>query len=288
LDTHRRSEYFNDYEKPQDRIHVLGSTLKRQGSELLYVGLHRGLHSAGYSEHDLALLRVLLPHLSRALQLRGFLAQADEARLLGEGTLEQLRIGVVIVDADARLRYANGAAQTILNSRVRTVYVGCGEKLACALPSDTARLLQSIAHASMIASNARIECDGSLDVKAADGLTTARVHICPLSRLHTMRTSSFPRSCAAVFLSLAYPIPLPWRSLMTQYGLTASEARLASALALGASIQEAACRFAVSIHTVRSQLNAIFGKTNTQRQGELISKLLSSALAEYAVKGDTR
>ena len=43
--THLLSEYYNDYERPQDRIHVLGSVLNREHTKLLYFGLHRGERS---------------------------------------------------------------------------------------------------------------------------------------------------------------------------------------------------------------------------------------------------
>ncbi len=55
-----------------------------------------------------------------------------------------------------------------------------------------------------------------------------------------------------------------------QFHLTASETRLAICLASGQSLREAARHIGVSYETVRTQLKAIFAKTNTRRQVELV------------------
>lgn len=65
--------------------------------------------------------------------------------------------------------------------------------------------------------------------------------------------------------------------LQAAFSLTPAEARLAAALAGGASVAEAAGRFAVSPATTRAQLKAIFAKTGVSRQVDLVR--LASALA---------
>ena len=54
------------------------------------------------------------------------------------------------------------------------------------------------------------------------------------------------------------------------FGLTTAEARLAAVLAGGATVAEAAALHKVSVATVRTQLAAIFAKTHTSRQAELV------------------
>jgi DNA-binding CsgD family transcriptional regulator len=57
------------------------------------------------------------------------------------------------------------------------------------------------------------------------------------------------------------------------FGLTQAEARLAGLLAVGISLDDASQRLSISKHTVRTHLKAIFAKTQTHRQGELIALL---------------
>ena len=59
--------------------------------------------------------------------------------------------------------------------------------------------------------------------------------------------------------------------LRQAFGLTSSEARIAACLAGGKSLEEAAQEIGIAQETVRSHLKAIFRKTDTHRQGELIA-----------------
>jgi DNA-binding CsgD family transcriptional regulator len=57
------------------------------------------------------------------------------------------------------------------------------------------------------------------------------------------------------------------------FGLTSAEARLASLVGVGLSPNAAAAQIGISHETARSQLKAIFGKTETHRQAELVALL---------------
>ena len=60
------------------------------------------------------------------------------------------------------------------------------------------------------------------------------------------------------------------------FGLTEAEAELAVALCGGKTLDDAATERGTSVHTTRSQLKSIFGKTGTKRQADLVSLLLAS------------
>lgn len=57
------------------------------------------------------------------------------------------------------------------------------------------------------------------------------------------------------------------------FACTPAEIRLAELITRGSSPEECAARLGVSINTVRSQLRALFCKTDTERQGELVGLL---------------
>jgi DNA-binding CsgD family transcriptional regulator len=61
--------------------------------------------------------------------------------------------------------------------------------------------------------------------------------------------------------------------LMNTFHLTPSEAKLATRLAAGASLAEAARALHIASGTARTQLKAIFAKTDTNKQGALVSLL---------------
>lgn len=78
--------------------------------------------------------------------------------------------------------------------------------------------------------------------------------------------------------------------LRGSFGLTEAETRLAQRLSDGLSLRQIADEFAVSPHTVRNHLRAVFDKVGVQRQGDLIRALsqlasLGSVLAPVGTGG---
>ena len=77
------------------------------------------------------------------------------------------------------------------------------------------------------------------------------------------------------FASPAEPSPVALRKM---FGMTPAETRLAGALLRGQTPDEIAEEHGVRIGTIRSQLAAIYAKTNTRRQGELIALLVRASI----------
>jgi DNA-binding CsgD family transcriptional regulator len=67
--------------------------------------------------------------------------------------------------------------------------------------------------------------------------------------------------------------------LQSLYDLTPAETRLAVEMANGRDLDEISEHFGISKHTVRAQLKAVFQKTDTRRQAELVKLLLTLPLA---------
>lgn len=63
------------------------------------------------------------------------------------------------------------------------------------------------------------------------------------------------------------------RTLQSGFGLTPAEARLALALVSGGDLNSESARLGLSRETIRKQLRAVFGKTGTRRQVELVAML---------------
>jgi DNA-binding CsgD family transcriptional regulator len=65
----------------------------------------------------------------------------------------------------------------------------------------------------------------------------------------------------------------PEMSLRSVFRLTEAEARLATQLAFGNSLESVADQFGIAKETARSQLKSIFAKTGVHRQAELVAVL---------------
>lgn len=80
------------------------------------------------------------------------------------------------------------------------------------------------------------------------------------------------------FIVLRRLLPAPWTvpTLIEAYGLTPREADVALALMLGLSIHAIADRFELRTTTVRQYLKAIYLKTDTSSQAQLVAALNGS------------
>jgi DNA-binding CsgD family transcriptional regulator len=116
-------------------------------------------------------------------------------------------------------------------------------------------------------------------------LQTVLPHFHRACRLHRSITGDDLGRFAAPDLKEPAPaagLPIELR-LRRRFKLSKAEARVATLLADGLSPRMIADRLNVSIHTVRSQLQAIFSKTETSRQAELTSLILKETEVPRAV-----
>ena len=75
---------------------------------------------------------------------------------------------------------------------------------------------------------------------------------------------------------------LPDADVLRQvFGLTPAKAALASLLAMGLTLHQAAGTLHVTRETVRSRLKTIFQKTGTHRQADLVRLLLQYAIDHH-------
>ena len=75
------------------------------------------------------------------------------------------------------------------------------------------------------------------------------------------------------------PVDIDPAVLSRLYGLTAAESRLVLGLLRGQRLEALAAEGGVSVHTVRSQLKAVFRKTGVSRQAELVKLILTGPAA---------
>lgn len=118
--------------------------------------------------------------------------------------------------------------------------------------------------------------EGDLSTNSRDLLQTVLPHLHRACRLHRSITGDDLTAFASPDIEHPSPtagLPVELR-LRRRFRLSKAEARVATLLSDGLAPRMIADRLNVSIHTVRSQLQAIFNKTDTSRQAELTSLIL--------------
>jgi len=274
---HHKTEFFNDYQKPQDMEHVCGSVLARSSNSTIHFGAHRGRRARDFGQGEFDFLQAVLPHLMRAVQMRQQLAATSCQQALAEAALHQLQLGVLLTDAQARPLFVNRMAEHHIAASNGTLSLSfCG--LNTRNPEDAARLCRLVAEAAATTAGKGLSAGGEMRIACGDG-SFLQLCVTPLSRECLDSGSAAPSACAAIFISRPGSVHLPWRKVAICYGLTQAEAKLAVQLANGGSPEEAAAHLGISIHTARTHLKAVFAKTGARRQPELVAMLLQGVLA---------
>jgi DNA-binding CsgD family transcriptional regulator len=122
---------------------------------------------------------------------------------------------------------------------------------------------------SMSSEHEPVPCDPVVITRRDKALVILRVLPVPRAA-----RSPFLGARALLTLTAVEPRPGPPVALLASaFSLTPAEARLASIIAEGLNPESAAEHFRISKATAPNQLKAIFAKTATRRQSELVSLL---------------
>lgn len=250
--------------------------LETEGPELVSCFLFsRFVEFAEVPPVALEVLELLAPHLVNARRLwqQVEAARARESHWLA--AIDGLATPMAIFDARARLAFANRSADALF-AQGDGLDVRDGE-LWCADAKTRAAIGSAIAGAIEASRGRSLEAGGSFRIARPSRLPAFEMFVTPLAATTTGRElSSHAGATVVIHDPTLGPID-PSDHLAALYTLTPAEARLASALASGRSLDESADALSITKATARTRLKRVFEKTGTRRQGELIRKLLLGA-----------
>jgi DNA-binding CsgD family transcriptional regulator len=183
---------------------------------------------------------------------------------------ERLPQGVVGVSGDARVQWANSAAERVFRER-DGLTVDRGSLLAAAACVTTrlrAAVLGTVA-------NALEECPQSL---ALPRPSQRRPYAAVVLAVPQESGLDFePQMTVRALVIVADPEhtpPTPFDLLASQYDLTPTEARVADLIGRGRSVDELCAEMQISSNTARTHLKRVYLKTGTSRQAELVGLLV--------------
>src|SRR5262249_60724843 len=93
-----RTEYYNDWLRPQKIHHLARGVVAREGEAAWVLSFGRPQRSGYFTARELALFREILPGLRGALRLRHHLSVARSERDAASAAFDALRIGVIFLD----------------------------------------------------------------------------------------------------------------------------------------------------------------------------------------------
>jgi DNA-binding CsgD family transcriptional regulator len=266
-----RSEYYNDFLKRYNFFHSVAITLRDDDRAMSNLSLFKPRSGAGFGDEELRLLRILAPHLVRALQLHNRIHGLERRGDLLQESLNQIHAAVIVVDAAGRVLHANEMA-TVLSQRQRYLRI-TPNGVQIARASEHKELSRLIRGATQVGFDVNAQPGGAMSITREQSHRPLQVLVLPINARLMGRGRMKP--AALLFVtdpdSIARP-PSDW--LRQLYGLSRAESRLAQALMSGCDLKEVSEQFQLKASTVRSQLKSIFAKTQTNRQSELLRLLL--------------
>jgi PAS domain-containing protein len=171
--------------------------------------------------------------------------------------LDKLNRGVILIDRERRVHFANRAAFEMLGRR-DCFTIEDGRLRFCHAQIDGAiAALIMAGNGSCVLRAPRFMPDGDYRVlvSALDGQEAEGMF------------------CLFIYEPLGGLQPLPLAVLRDLYGLTEAEARLANALFVRKSLKSAAAELGISLHTAKGSLKAVFHKCEVRSQGSLVQLL---------------
>ena len=137
-----RTEYYNDWLRPQRIHHLARGVVAREGEASWVLSFGRPRRSGSITGRELALFGAILPGLRGALRLRHHLLVARSERDAASAAFDALRIGVIFLDGRDSPIGINRRAQAILDA-ADGLKLERGT-LSASCSTDTARLRRLI------------------------------------------------------------------------------------------------------------------------------------------------
>ncbi len=252
--TLKRTAFYTEFLSTMPAEHLLVAVMS-DGSDPsaappMTLSFFRPPGAVGFAQADKVALGLLYPHIHRAFELHWEWRNMREQLAIFHTSLDNMDFGVMFIDAARRVRHANRAAKALS---------------ACILQPH---LPTTGAVAEMI-DGAALGKGGSTVVEHPQIMLLALPVSAPVR-------NPAGETRASVMLLLVDPQNRPEAAatfLSSAFALSKAESRILPLLLQGRSPSEIALALDLKLPTVRSQLSAIFAKTGTSRQQELIRLL---------------
>jgi DNA-binding CsgD family transcriptional regulator/PAS domain-containing protein len=262
-----RTEYYNDFLRPQDIHSAAIVRLSRQDNFETTLNLSRPERRGQFTKDDIRVAGLLQPHVVRALKINQALGPRTQVAAHLADVLDQSPHGLFLLDAAGVIRHANREAERLLAAADGLCSTGGQLSAARAFSRTLEQLIRRAASPDLT-----LRSGGSMSITTPLRAAPISLTVAPL---RPERFGAAPAGWVLVCATdLAREVKAPDELLRQLFALTTAEARVALALFEGASPRDVAVRLGVSFNTVRNQMTRIFEKTQTHKQSDLVRLIM--------------
>lgn len=274
----RNSVFYNEWYAPQG---YLGSMACKVPSPQLggsgFFIVTRGRKQPDFTSEDMDGMRLMAPVMMRVAQLRqrfGALRLSERA----EGALlANAGVGFALADREGRLLHVSATASDLL---ARAGVLGRGERLGMPRLTASGETQLKALHRLLARACAPEPGDahggsGELMLRP-DSSRPEEVFAVAVSPVKDAEAYGLAAAgVAAVFVrQVGFGLPSGFaRMTRTLFGFSAREAEIASALAGGGALKDAASACGITMATARTYMARIFEKTETSQQSQVVALL---------------
>jgi PAS domain-containing protein len=263
---------YNEFLRPRTGVHhLLGSVLTMGDGRVGIIGTHRPRGAKNFGRRNARRLDRLLPHLSRALEVRSKLDHSDRARQAAQTVLDQLHLGTIVLAVSGKPLQVNPAAEAMLRAQDGLTLTATG--LRAANTEDNRRLQAQIAgfrHTSASGGSA----GGHLRIRRPSGKQAYAVMLAPaLPRIAAGNASP------AILVFISDPdeqIVSHVSVLRDLFGFPQAEGRLVLALLSGIPLRDFAQNSGVTYNTARTLLARAMARAEARSQLDLVLRVTSA------------
>ena len=281
------NDFYLRWMKPQGLAPIwpLGITIAAdRGHFVGGVMVFRRKGEGPFTEEEIASADRLVPHLTRAFEMRLTLESASRARAPLAEALDQLPLGMLVLDGDRQVLIENAKAAQILalDDGIRIQPTGP----TASDPQESAELRKLIDRAMDPHRKSSFDASGFLQITRPSGKQPFAAMISPL--LGAAEGAISARAAVAFFISDPEEGHVPASEALGEiYSLTPAESEIVQLLARGLSLEEIAEDRRISVNTARSHLKHVFSKTGTSRQSELLGLVMTSVGSLRGARDDS-
>jgi len=275
--------WYREFLSRADIFHLLGGVVFGKDYPeypVCFMALFRGVIAAPFDDKTRKRLQLVMPHLSRALGVMLKLRDAEFRVAASLTALNQIRTGILLLDAQGKVCFAKEAAERVCQ-RADGLYLkaGAGSRstLRATHPGAQSSIEQALRSAVRVSAEDVEHFTHAVCVARPSGLADYAVQVSYLSETNPYQMGlTVPR--AIVFIKDNAQLGKPDADLlMRTYGLTRAEVRAALALCDGGNLESVAGQLQLGVNTLKSHLRSIYSKTSINSRSALTKLLLSLA-----------
>lgn len=271
-----KSEYYNDFLKPQNKYHCMGGHILRNDRYFVMFALQRHKKAQAFQEKEIQALNILMPHFQRVLKLNKQFSAINTQKQIAELALGCIPYGIIVFEENLKPSYINHAAEEVLAGDFGLKLMSQG--IVTSISAESQQLQHMIRQGLGVAvGHGEIEKNGMQITPTREDRRPINAVVIPLRPESRKMGILSPGPRVLLFLSTldqSATCKSGGSLLKNLFGLTTAEAYLVRNLASGQDLDEIATTKGCTRNTVRNQLKSVFAKTGTCRQAELVRLLM--------------